>query len=233
MSGKLILLPNVLDSSSDQETSLLPAALPAIVETLSGVIAESEKGARMYLRRFLPQEKRASFPIRLLNEHTQTKELDELLEPLQKGETWGLLSDAGLPCIADPGTNLVALAKSRSIEVTALSGPSSLILALQLSGFSGQNFCFYGYLPRELIDLERTVKELEKKAKTVTQIWIEAPYRSQKMLTSLKDWLQTETRLCVAASLNTASQRVVSQSIHRWRAASFELQKEPAVFLLG
>jgi len=231
--GKLILLPNVLDTESDQETDLLPARLSAVMQMISGLIAEDEKEARKYLRRFLSQEKRQNFPIRLLNEHTIPKELETLLEPLQKGEIWGLISDAGLPCVADPGAHLVSLARRHNIPVQALPGPSSLILALQLSGFSGQSFCFHGYLPRELPDLERMVKDLERRAKTVTQIWIEAPYRSQKMLSNLKEWLHADTNLCVAASLNSSAERVVTQSIHKWKGGSFELGKEPTVFLLG
>lgn len=232
-SGTLILLPNVLDPESDQGMELLPAALPSIVQTISGLIAEDEKEARKYLRRFLSHEKMKATPIRLLNEHTTSKELEGLLDPLQKGERWGLISDAGLPCIADPGSTLVSLARRRNIPVQALPGPSSLILALQLSGFSGQNFCFHGYLPRETPDLERVVKDLERRAKTATQIWIEAPYRSQKMLSALKEWLHGDTNLCIAASLTSRSERIVTQPMHKWKVSSFELGKEPTVFLLG
>lgn len=229
--GKLILLPNVLEESLPADP-FLPASVQAAVSELDGLIAESEKSARRYLRRFLSHEKMAALPLRLLNEHTLPKELDELLKPILNGKTWGLISDAGLPCVADPGADLVAAASRFGVNVEAIAGPCSLILALQLSGFSGQRFCFHGYLPREAADLEKTVKDLERKAKEETQIWIEAPYRSAKMLEALKLWLQPATRLCVSLSLTTPSQRVASHSIQQWKSFPFEIGKEPAVFLL-
>lgn len=229
--GKLILLPNVLEESLPADP-FLPVSVQAAVGELDGLIAESEKSARRYLRRFLSHEKMAALPLRLLNEHTPAKELDELLKPMLDGKTWGLISDAGLPCVADPGADLVAAARSFGVNIEAIAGPCSLILALQLSGFSGQRFCFHGYLPREAADLEKTVKDLERKARGETQIWIEAPYRSAKMFEALKLWLQPATRLCVSLSLTTPSQRVASHSIQQWKSLPFEIGKEPAVFLL-
>ncbi|HSX11818.1 MAG TPA: SAM-dependent methyltransferase [Chlamydiales bacterium] len=228
MPAKLILLPNLLDESLPTEP-FLPISVNAAVASIQGLIAESEKMARRYLRRFLSHDDMAKMPLRVLNEHT--KDLAELIQPIATGQTWGLISDAGLPCIADPGADLVWLAHQKNIPIETLVGPSSLIMALQLSGFSGQHFTFHGYLPREVPDLENKIRLLEKTPST--HIWIEAPYRSSKMLDLLKRTLQPTTRLCVAVNLTTPTQRVVSQPVAKWKNNPFPLDKEPAVFLLG
>ena len=229
--GKLLLLPDVLDETLPSEM-FLPAGLNTAVQTICGLIVESEKVGRRYLRRFLTHEQMAQMPLRVLNEHTQPKDLEEYMEPLRRGEIWGLISDAGLPCIADPGSEIVALCHSNGIHVETFAGPSSILMALQLSGFSGQRFTFHGYLPREIPDLERKIFALEKEAHLSTQIWIEAPYRSQKMLDLLKTILSPKTRLCVAASLTFPNSRTVSLPMEKWKTFSFSLQKEPAVFLI-
>lgn len=229
--GKLLLLPNLLDETLPVE-AFLPASLGSAVSSLQGLIAESEKSGRRYLRKFVSHDQMANTPLALLNEHSQEKEIKHLLEPILQGQTWGLISDAGLPCVADPGSSLVALAQENGIEVQTFAGPCSIIMALQLSGFSGQNFAFHGYLPKETETLRSKVLDLEKKALQGTQIWIEAPYRSMKMLEFLKETLLPETRLCVAAQLTLPGQRVVSLKVSQWRSFSWELQKEPAVFLI-
>lgn len=228
MPGKLYLLPNLLDEALPIEP-FLPLSVHEAVHSIQGLIAESEKMARRYLRRFLSHEDMAKMPLSLLNEHT--KEVHELLKPIERGEVWGLISDAGLPCIADPGADLVWLAHQKKIDIETFVGPSSIVMALQLSGFGGQHFSFHGYLPRELSELENKVRELEKQPGT--QIWIEAPYRSAKMLELLKRILKPNTRLCVAVNLTGPTQQVISQTAADWKEFVFMLQKEPAVFLIG
>lgn len=230
--GKLLLLPNLLDESLSHEL-FLPSGLTSVISSLHGLIAESEKAGRRYLRRFLSHEHMTKIPIRLLNEHTPKQEIASLLEPILKQEVWGVISDAGLPCIADPGAELVFLAHEKKIPVETFSGPSSILMALQLSGFSGQHFSFHGYLPREIPDLEKKILELEKRAEQGTQIWIEAPYRSLKMLDALKRTLSSKTLLCITVNLTSPNQRVASMPIEEWRKTSFPLEKEPAVFLLS
>lgn len=229
--GKLILLPNLLDESLSAEP-FLPSSVAAVVPHLSGLFAECEKGGRRYLLRFISREVLQTIPIRCLNEHSKPEELKDLFTPLLKGETWGLISDAGLPCIADPGSAFVAMAHQTGVAVEAISGPCSILMALQLSGFSGQRFTFHGYLPREPHELQKKLGELEKAAHEFVQIWIEAPYRSQKMLETLKESLQSQTKLSVAASLTLPQQRVVSLPIHHWKQSLFSLEKEPAVFAI-
>lgn len=230
--GKLILLPNLLDESLPAEP-FLPSSVARVVPHLSGLFAECEKGGRRYLLRFISREALQSIPIRCLNEHSKPEELHELFAPLLKGETWGLISDAGLPCIADPGSAFVAMAHQTGVAIEAIGGPCSILMALQLSGFSGQKFTFHGYLPREPQELQKKLGELEKAAHESVQIWIEAPYRSQKMLEVLKESLQDQTKLSVAASLTLPCQRVVSLPLHKWKQSLFSLEKEPAVFSLS
>lgn len=231
--GQLFLLPNLLHEDADIELCL-PAKLSLIVQSLQGIIAESEKEARRYLRRFLSHDEMKAKTLKLLNEHSSSKELDALLEPMVRGEIWGLISDAGLPCIADPGSDLVALAHKKGIALETVAGPSSILMALQLSGFTGQKFTFHGYLSREVPLLEKQIADLEKKSRqeSSSQIWIEAPYRSLKMLEILKEKLAPSTRLCVAVQLTSPNQRCVSLTIAEWKKKSFILEKEPAVFVI-
>lgn len=230
--GKLLLLPNLLDETLAHEP-FLPISVGAAVSKMDGLIAESEKSARRYLRRFVSHEHMAKTPLRLLNEHTEKRELEDLLTPMREGQAWGLVSDAGLPCVADPGSDLVYLAHMNGIDVETFVGPSSIVMALQLSGFNGQRFAFHGYLPRDPEDLEPKILEVEKGASYATQIWIEAPYRSQKMLEQLKTLLHPTTLLCVATQITLPSQRVASWPILKWKTSSWSMQKEPAIFLIS
>lgn len=224
----LYLLPNLLEESLPVEP-FLPRSVNEAVKRLQGLIAESEKMGRRYLRKFLSHEEMAKVPLALLNEHTQ--EIAPLLVPMKRGEVWGLISDAGLPCLADPGADLVWLAHEQGIAVETFVGPSSIVMALQLSGFGGQQFAFHGYLPKEMPALEQKIKTLEKTPGT--HIWIEAPYRSAKMLSTLLQLLKPTTRLCLAVQLTTPAQRVVSKTVAQWKTLSFPLEKEPVVFLIG
>lgn len=229
----LFLLPNLLDASLAWEP-FLPASVPEAVRTLDGLIAESEKEGRRYLRRFVDHEKMAATPIRLCNEHTAPAELAALVEPMERGETWGLVSDAGLPCVADPGSPLVLLAQEKKICVEALAGPSSILMALQLSGLTGQRFSFHGYLPREAADLKQALQRVEAKSRreVSSEIWIEAPYRMEKMAQVAMETLQPSTLLCIAENLTLEGQLVRTQPIARWRKAAIASGKRPAVFLL-
>ena len=233
MTGKLLLLPNLLEESLPPE-AYLPATLGSKIKTIQGLIAESEKSARRYLRKFLTHDEMAAMPLRLLNEHTKEAELEELLEPITRGECWGLISDAGLPCIADPGAELIWKARSHRIQIETHAGPSSIVFALQLSGFPSQRFTFHGYLPREIPDLESAIRNLEKHSKSMAaaHVFIEAPYRSAKILESLLATLSPSTRLCVAASLTMPEERVVSQTVAKWKANRIQLNKEPVVFVV-
>jgi 16S rRNA (cytidine1402-2'-O)-methyltransferase len=202
------------------------------MSTLDGLIAESEKGARRYLKQFL---KGKVLTVNLLSEHTKDNELDHLLEPLLKGERWGLISDAGLPCIADPGNKLVFLARKKGVEVKALCGPSSIMLALMLSGLSGQNFAFNGYLPYEEGELKKRVLFLQNIAfrDKSTQIWMETPYRVMGHMRSILKVLREDAYLCVAMNLTGKDERVICERVLKWRQASYDFGKVACLFLLS
>lgn len=221
---KLILLPNLLGSELKVD-DFLPANLGKKIKTLSGLIAESEKNARAYLRKFLSHEEVNALPVELLNEHTKDFQIFLKLP----GEIWGIISDAGLPCLADPGAKLVELCHRNNILLEAMSGPSSLVLALMLSGFSGQEFCFHGYLPREDVLLEQKIRLMEKNRGT--QIFIEAPYRNEKLLEKLLETLNKETKLCLAIDLTLPSQEVIVKKVKDWKKINFN--KRPSVFLIS
>lgn len=229
----LFLLPNLLSEDLPYEP-FLPISVKEAVQSIHGLIAESEKGGRRYLRRFLSHEQMSSIPIKLLNEHTPPSELDSLIAPLKRGEKWGLISDAGIPCLADPGADLVFRARKNEISVIAFPGPSAPILALQLSGLKGQNFAFHGYLPREPAALQHALKTLEKRSREekVTQIWIEAPYRSAKIATIAFEVLKPATLFSISLNLTLSNQRTSTKRIEQWRKINFPIEKEPAVFLM-
>lgn len=233
----LLLFPNLLDENATYENSM-PISLSYVVPTIDGLIAESEKGARVFLKRFtfLYPKTFRDVPIELLNEHTSDDQIDKLLDPLLRGERWGLISDCGLPCLADPGAKLVMRAKQRKVGVEAFSGPSSIILALMLSGLSAQSFTFHGYLERDPVRLASQLKALEQRAhkESSTQLFIEAPYRSQKMLQALLQILSDDTLLCVAWDLTLPSQNVITQKIKSWKLSILPtIDKKPAVFLFS
>jgi len=231
MTGKLYLLPNLLDDEQDH-AAFLPATIADIIASLDGVICETEKPARRFLSRF----KRANMPLMRLNEHTKDEELKDLIEPLEKGETWGLLSDAGLSCIADPGAKLVGLARKKGVAVEALVGPSSIIMALMLSGFGAQRFSFHGYLPKDKEARKIRMRALEQKAKKEesSEIFIEAPYRNEAILQALIAELQPATLLCVACDLTSPTQEVHVKTIREWKKDPLpQINKRPAVFILS
>lgn len=230
----LLLLPNVLGDVK-HHSLFLPASVDKAVASLDGLIAESATAGRRYLGRFETKKPALEIPIALFNEHTPDQDIDFLLEPIRKGERWGLISDGGLPCVADPGAKLVSRASQSGIVVQAFSGPSSILLGLMLSGLPGQHFYFAGYLDKEPKNREIEIKELQKnsKAQQATQIFIEAPYRNMHLLESLLKTLNDTTHLCVAWDLTLPTQGVVSQKIERWKKSPLpNLEKKAAIFLL-
>lgn len=231
----LLLLPNVLGETRHHEL-FLPASVDKAVATIDGLIAESETAGRRYLGRFATKKPANEIPIALFNEHTPDADIEFLLEPIRKGQRWGLVSDGGLPCIADPGAKLVSRARNSGIIVQAFTGPSSILLALMSSGLPGQRFYFAGYLDKEPQRREMQIRDLEKRSKTdeATQIFIEAPYRNKQTLESLISSLRENTQLCVAWDLTMPTQGIVSQSIRLWKKSPLpNLEKKAAIFLIN
>jgi 16S rRNA (cytidine1402-2'-O)-methyltransferase len=209
---KLLLLPNLLHEESTWCYS------PPEIDAL---IAESEKGGYGYLKKFgIPK-----VPVYLLNEHTEKPE--ELFKISE--ERVGLISDAGLPCLADPGSALVSAAKKRGVEVMAIPGPCSMVMALQLSGFSGQVFTFHGYFPREEKDLVAKIVSLPR---SIAHLFIETPYRTEKLFKILLSTLQPQDKLCMALELMGPRQFVETRSVLEWKSRSIPTGKPRAVFVI-
>ncbi len=231
----LLLLPNVLGDVK-HHAPFLPASVDKAVASLDGLIAESAGAGRRFLGRFETKKPANDIPIALFNEHTPDADIDFLLEPIRKGERWGVVSDGGLPCVADPGAKLVRRARQSGIVVQSFVGPSSILLSLMLSGLPGQRFYFCGYLDKEPKQREREIKELEHRSKAdgATQIFIETPYRNIHLLEALLKVLSPQTQLCVAWDLTLTTQGVVSQSVELWKKSPLpNLEKKTAIFLVS
>ncbi|WP_068466550.1 SAM-dependent methyltransferase [Candidatus Protochlamydia phocaeensis] len=229
----LLLLPNLLGDHRYAEI-FLPASVAKAVQTLDGLIAESEGEGRRYLKRFATKKPANEIPIALFNEHTPDADIDFLLEPIIKGERWGIVSDAGLPCIADPGSKLVHRARQRGLAIQAFVGPSSILMALMLSGLPGQKFFFHGYLAKEADKRQAEIKHLLQLAgqDKATQIFMEAPYRNMQALDSLLKILPDKAWLAVAWDLTMPTQGVISQTVESWKKCTLpSLEKKPAIFL--
>ncbi|MDP1835692.1 MAG: SAM-dependent methyltransferase [Chlamydiales bacterium] len=231
----LLLLPNLLGEQKHHEV-FLPGSVDKAVKTLDGLFSESESGGRRFLGHFELEKAAHLIPLALVNEHTPDADLDFLLQPLVAGERWGLVSDAGTPCIADPGYKLVRRARQLGIQIQAFVGPSAITMALMLSGLPAQRFAFRGYLPKDSAERMNEMRKLEQasQAAKATQIFIEAPYRNTAALEDLLKTLHPSTWLCVAWDLTLPTQGIVSQLVAHWkRTALPNLEKKPAIFLVS
>ncbi len=229
----LLLLPNLLGDYRYPEV-FLPASVFKAMQSIDGLIAESEVEGRRYLKRFDTQKPAMEIPIALFNQHTPEEDLDFLLEPIILGERWGLVSDAGLPCIADPGSKLVLRANQRGVHVQAFVGPSSVLLALMLSGLQGQKFSFQGYLDKDPVKRAAQMKLLVQQSlqEKMTQIFIETPYRNRYVLETAIQSLPNQAWFTVAWDLTLPTQGLMTQRITQWKKCSLpNLDKKPAIFL--
>lgn len=231
--GTLYLIPTVLGDASPELT--IPAGTLNILPSLKNFIAEEASTARRFLRKAGFKADFGSINITVFNEHTGHNDLLPFLEPALEGHDIGLLSEAGVPCVADPGTILVELAHQLGIKVVPLTGPSSIILALMASGFNGQHFAFLGYLPIERNERARKIKEIERTSRETgqTQVFIETPYRNRQLLAALAENCNRQTRICIAADLTLHTEWIVVKTAEEWRKVTPEIHKRPAVFLLS
>jgi 16S rRNA (cytidine1402-2'-O)-methyltransferase len=201
--------------------------------SLQCFIVEELRTARRILSRYGLRGRIDGLEFHVLNEHTTPEEVEAML-PLFEGRDVGLLSEAGLPAVADPGAALVALCHRHGIAVVPLVGPSSLMLALMASGLNGQSFAFRGYVPAKTDERRAAIRELEKQSRSLnqSQILIETPYRNDALLSDLLQQLSPSTRLCVAADLTLPTQFVKTDTVAGWRKSSPVIGKRPCVFIL-
>jgi 16S rRNA (cytidine1402-2'-O)-methyltransferase len=231
--GTLYLIPCTLGDTPAEQ--VLPQHTINIARQLSHFVVEQPKTARQFLSALKPLQPIQSLHMASLNEHTTSNELAELLAPLLAGHDVGIISEAGCPGIADPGAELVNLAHKKGIRVIPLVGPSSILLALMASGLNGQCFAFHGYLPIEEIERKKSIAVLETESskRNQTQMFIETPYRNEKLFNALLLNCHPQTRLCVATDITLPSEQIVTRSIAQWKTQPApQLNKHPSLFLL-
>lgn len=233
MIGKLYLLPSTI-GSSDWE-SVIPLRVIEITRELKFFVVEDIRTARRYLSKIKVSNPINDLNFQVLNEHTRHEEIEELIQPILDGHDVGILSEAGMPVIADPGSKLVDLAHKKGIKVIPLTGPSSVFLTLVASGLNGQNFAFVGYLPVKPLERQQRIKQLEQISlkEKQTQIFIETPYRNIQVLQDLFRVCMPETYLTIGIELTTTEEIVLTKKIREWKKNLIpDINKKNAVFCI-
>ena len=230
--GKLYLIPTPLDPQGSPE-SVLPAPVLSLLPGLRRFVVEEVRTARRFLSAAGLKGHIQELEFHTLNEHSTPAEVEALLPLFADGASVGLLSEAGLPAVADPGARLVALCHRHGIEVVPLVGPSSLMMALMASGLNGQSFAFVGYVPAKTEERRAALHRLEKQSAALhqTQILIETPYRNDALFADLLQCLGGRTQLCVAADITCPDAFIQTRTVAAWKAAPVTIGKRPCVFV--
>lgn len=230
----LFLIPAYLSEASPVEY-FAPVIKEYILQT-DYFFVENEKTARKVIKFFCPEKPQPDLKLFLLDKYSESSDLKQAQQLMKAGQDFGLLSEAGLPCIADPGNIMVRWCHEHHIKVVPVNGPSSIILALIGSGFNGQSFTFHGYLPIDKEQKKRQIQLLENQANKTgySQIFMETPYRNNQLLDDLFKTLSPQTKLCIAANINHPEQEVIqTKSIEDWQKIKPDFHKIPAVFVIG
>lgn len=230
---KLYLVPNTLGEYPP--SVVLSENTLSIIRNLDTFIVENSKSARAFLKACEILKPQNELTILELDKHNPDEDLSHYLKPLQSGVNTGLLSEAGVPAVADPGARIVKRAHALGIRVVPLTGPSSILLALMASGLDGQRFSFHGYLPIDKQERIRFLQHLEKDSIQFsrTQIFIETPYRNNQLLKDLCEILKPEMRICIAVNITLPDENIRTLTVKEWRKSSPDLHKKPVVFCIG
>ena len=230
--GNLYLIPTTLGDNEPLE--VLPLSVKKTIEELDCFIVENEKTARKFIKRIAPRKSQPDLIILKLDKYADQIEVRTYLDICDQGISIGLLSEAGVPAIADPGAEIVKLAHEKDIRVIPLVGPSSIILAMMASGFNGQNFAFNGYLPIDTAERKKAIKNLERlsKEKNQSQIFIETPYRNEKMFADLKSTLTPNAKLCIACDITLQTEYIRTLENKDWKHENPDLHKRPTIFII-
>lgn len=230
--GKIYLFPSLL--SPVPASNVLPAFNLELMRGVRYFVVEDLRSARRFLKTCDRSIVIDDLHFELLNEHTRPDEVDAMLAPALEGHDMGVISEAGCPAVADPGADLVAAAQRRGVEVVPLVGPSSILMSLMGSGFNGQSFTFLGYLPVDarrradrLRDMEREIRRDRR-----TQIFIETPYRNNRLIAELTAALPDQMLLCVASDITGENQSILTRPLSEWKKARYDYDKKPTIFLL-
>jgi 16S rRNA (cytidine1402-2'-O)-methyltransferase len=231
--GTLYLIPSPL--AECDFAKIFPAFNAEIIQEIDHFIVEDLRTGRRFVKKMGMKKPMESLQFSTLNEHTKGDEIESLLLPIVEGKNLGLISDAGTPCVADPGNIIVSRAQQLGADVVPLVGPNSLLLALMASGLNGQSFAFNGYLPREQPDRERQLRFLESliKKSNQTQIFMETPYRNNHIFKSILTVCDPAMRLCLGVNLTSENQMIKTMTVKKWKSQKIDLHKQPTVFLLG
>jgi len=230
--GKLYLIPSPLGDNDPAET--IPASVLEQIKKIDTYIVEEVRTARRYLSKAGLKGHIEELEFHELNEHTKQDEIETYIRLFDDGRDVGLISEAGLPAVADPGAQLVALAHRHGIEVVPFVGPSSLMLALMSSGLNGQSFAFCGYLPAKPEERKAGLRSIEKTSasRRQTQIFIETPYRNDQMFKDILTTCLPSTRLCVAADITLPDAFIKTMTVAQWKTSGISIGKRPCVFCL-
>ena len=230
--GKLYLIPTTLGEVAPED--VLPQTVKRTIDFINDYVVENEKTARKFIKSINPEKVQANLRINVLNKHTEISEHNAMIQPCMEGRNVGLMSEAGCPGVADPGAVIVKLAHERGIQVVPLVGPSSILLALMGSGMNGQSFAFNGYLPIDKSEKKAALKNLERLSfeKNQAQLFIETPYRNNKLLEDILQSLQNSTRLCIAADITLPTEFIKTLSVNDWKKTKVDLHNRPTIFII-
>ena len=230
--GKLYLIPTTLGESDPMD--VLPQTVKRAIDFIDYYIVENEKTARRFIKAVNAQKVQAELKISLLNKHTEVSEHNAMIKPCLEGINVGLMSEAGCPGVADPGAVIVKIAHEKGIQVVPLVGPSSILLAMMASGMNGQSFAFNGYLPIDKSDKKSALKNFEKMSsdKNQSQIFIETPYRNNKLLEDILSALQPNTHLCIAADITLPTEYIKTLRVADWKKTKVDLHNRPTIFII-
>jgi len=230
--GKLYLIPTTLGEMNPED--VLPQTIKRSIDFIDYYIVENEKTARRFIKSVHPAKKQPELKLFLLNKHTETKEHLDFIKPLLEGQNVGLMSEAGCPGVADPGAVIVKLAHEKGIQVIPLVGPSSILLAVMASGMNGQSFAFNGYLPIDKSEKKQALKGFEKLSfdKNQSQLFIETPYRNNKLLEDILQILQPNTNLCIACDITLPTEYIKTMSVNLWKKQKVDLHNRPCIFII-
>lgn len=230
--GKLYLIPTTMGDCDPMD--VLPQTIKRCVELIDYYVVENDKTARKSIKLTNPEKKQSELKLFVLNKYTETKDHQDFIKPLLEGKDMGLMSEAGCPGVADPGAVIVKLAHDKGIQVVPLVGPSSILLAMMASGMNGQSFTFNGYLPIDKGEKKAVLKNLEKLSldKNQSQIFIETPYRNNKMLEDILQAINSETYLCIATDITLPTEYIKTKRAAAWKKETIDLKNRPTIFII-
>lgn len=231
--GKLILIPNLIGEENFQDS--ITKKIVQTIKKTNFYIVENTRSARRYIKKIVPEKSIEEIIFFAYGKHNTFNIQEDFLQNILSGNDIGLISEAGVPAVADPGSKIVEYAHQYNIKVIPLVGASSILLALMSSGMNGQNFAFNGYLPIDKKDQIKKIKYLENISKKTyqTQIFMETPYRNNKLFKTLISVCNNNTKLCIATNITQDNESIITKDIREWKTLKINIDKQPSIFLIS